>query len=272
MSPSRTIREDGPGRRLGERALAELAEAERLFASTGEALHHGIHFGRKALRRCRAALALGRERFGERGQCLDRRLRRILRSLSRERDAQAVIERLDALLGEGRLRPEIADPIRTALLARRDRILARRLARDPGLAGLRTRLRAITRAVARLPWSELDEDELRRALLRQRRRALRAGARAEDGGEEELHRYRRRLAACGSRSTCSKRRPGAPMRAMPFARIRPMRSAECAMPCCSRAPCVDSGDPLNSPTRRPRRPRLRSGTGAELSPERRQCA
>lgn len=193
MSPSKTFREEGPGQRLGERALAELAAAERFFASTGEALHHGIHFGRKALRRCRAALALGRKRFGERGQQLDRRLRRILRSLSRERDAQAVIERLDALLAEGRLRPEIAGPIRTALLARRDRILARRLARDPGLAGLRTRLRAITRAVARLPWSELEEGELRRALLRQRRRALRAGARAEAGSEEDLHRYRRRL-------------------------------------------------------------------------------
>jgi CHAD domain-containing protein len=193
MSPPASQREGGPGIALGERALAELAEAERLFASTGEALHHGIHFGRKALRRCRAALALGGERFGERAERLDRRLRRLLRSLSRERDAQAVIEHLDALVEEGRLDPDLAARVREALVARRDRIVGRRLARDPGLARLRTRLREITRAVADLPWQALGEGQLRRALLRQRKRALRAGERAAGGGEEELHRYRRRL-------------------------------------------------------------------------------
>ncbi len=193
MAAGKTREQRRAGAALGERALAELAEAERLFASTGEALHHGIHFGRKALRRCRAALALGGEAFGDRGRRLDLRLRRLLRSLSRERDAQAVIERLDALAAEGRIEPALAAALRPALLARRDRILARRLARDPGLAALRTRLRAITRAVAGLPWHILGDEELRRALLRQRKRTLRAGERAEDGGEEELHRFRRRL-------------------------------------------------------------------------------
>lgn len=193
MSPPPSDRARSAGSALGERALAELAEAERLFTSTGEALHRGIHHGRKALRRCRAALALAGEAFGERGRRLDLSLRRLLRSLSRERDAQAVVERLDELVADGRIEPNLATYLRAALVARRDRILARRLARDPGLVALRTRLRAITRAVAKLPWASLSEDELRRALLRQRERTLRAAKRAQGGGEEDVHRYRRRL-------------------------------------------------------------------------------
>src|SRR5512144_486584 len=51
-------------------------------------VHRGVHEARKGIRRLRSVIALGSPNFGETATGIDGALRRLVRSLSRVRDAQ----------------------------------------------------------------------------------------------------------------------------------------------------------------------------------------
>jgi CHAD domain-containing protein len=173
----------------------ELARAQRLLAREGEQLNAGIHQGRKSLRRSRAALALGAGALGATAARIDRGIRAVCRSLSRERDAQAVIDTLRsvAATGSGLQRGDARLALKL-LRERRDAILAARLARDPGLAAARGRIERLAARAAALPWERVEPRHVHEALTRSLRRCDRAERRALASTDpEDLHRWRRRL-------------------------------------------------------------------------------
>lgn len=177
-------------------ALDELANAARQLAREGGERHAGIHQARKSLRRVRATLALARRALGEPGIRLDEDIARLCRGLSALRDGQALVEALK------RLDPA-APPALQALLpqaielakARREDLLQRALARDPGLARRRQRLEAFAQRLARLPWNEVRGKRVARAVARSERRLAKARRRAlrQPGHDERWHVLRRRL-------------------------------------------------------------------------------
>lgn len=184
------------GSLLAEFVKAELARAARLFGRKRDRLNTGIHQGRKSLRRSRAALALGGEVLGADAARLDQALRGVCRSLSRERDAQAVIDTLKLLAASdpGIERDDLKPALRL-LAARRDRMLDARLARDPDLGSLRRRLAAISRRIEALPWADVEGAQIHLALGAATRRCNKAERRAlrQPQDVEALHRWRRRL-------------------------------------------------------------------------------
>lgn len=177
-------------------ALDELANAARQLAREGGDRHAGIHQARKSLRRVRATLALARRALGEPGIRLDEDIARLCRGLSALRDGQALVEALK------RLDPA-APPVLQALLpqaielakARREDLLQRALARDPGLARRRQRLEAFAQRLARLPWNEVRGKRVARAVARSERRLAKSRRRVlrQPGHDERWHVLRRRL-------------------------------------------------------------------------------
>ena len=179
---------------LRDFAGAELEAAiEGLGAHAGR-LHAGVHRARKSIRRARAVLALGDTTLGPGAELLDHELRRLNRSLSSLRDAQALVGVLDRLLARPHDEP-------TARLLKRVRRAARAYraacASEPGLAGELARTRAllatVRAALEGLPWDALSRVQVEEALAHSARRADSAGRRAcADGGAEAWHRWRRR--------------------------------------------------------------------------------
>lgn len=95
------------------------------------------------------------------------------------------------------LRTEL-DAVRSALQARRDALLAERLARDPEFESLRDRVIGCRIQLESLPWGRVGEADIKSALKRSARRVRRAADSARRSGEsEELHRWRRRLRRVG---------------------------------------------------------------------------
>jgi CHAD domain-containing protein len=185
------------GSLLSAFVAAELKRARRMLARSGPSLHVGIHQGRKSLRRARAALALGGPALQPPAVAQDRAIRTLCRSLSRERDAHAVIDTLKTLADRPGDLPA-RDLKRTAglLRDRRDAILDTRLTRDPDFARLRAKLARIGERCARLPWERVEASHVHDALARSLRRCAKAERRAlrdllRDPGP--LHRWRRRL-------------------------------------------------------------------------------
>lgn len=192
-----------PGAALCAFAVAQLDRCLAQLARSGRAHHAGIHQARKSLRRTRAALALTDGRLGVRAERLDRRLKQECRSLSELRDAQAVLDTLARAratmptAARRMLRTEL-DAVRSALQARRDALLAERLARDPEFESLRDRVVGCRIQLESLPWERVGEADIMSALKRSARRVRRAADSARRSGEsEELHRWRRRLRRVG---------------------------------------------------------------------------
>lgn len=183
------------GLRLGALACAQLQLAGQMLAQPGEARHGGIHQARKALRRVRAILALGRGRLGPRRRGLAAQIGRLGRGLSALRDAGALVETIERLK---RSEAEIAIVFAASVVAarsRRDALLERELARDPALGRRCTRIAAWHTRLSRLPWAAVRQRTLRKALARSLERVAQAQqrTRAESATDEDWHLLRRRL-------------------------------------------------------------------------------
>jgi CHAD domain-containing protein len=182
------------GMLLRRESRRDLDLASEILGWKGNRLHRGVHQGRKALRRVRAALALGAPVLGRGGRLADAELRRILHALSELRDGQALVEVLER--GAARLPSEHAP-----LLARALRVAqARRaeLGRDAGgVAATRDQLEAIgmwRAAIGAMPWTRVDHDTVRQALAFSSEQLAGAATRVEkDADDDEAwHRWRRR--------------------------------------------------------------------------------
>ena len=184
------------GPALREFALSELAQAARQLAREGSERHSGIHQARKSLRRARAALALARRDLGEPGRHLDEQIASLCRGLSALRDGQALVEALKRLgpTAAPALEAQLPQAIELAKV-RREQLLERALARDPGLARRRARIEGFARRLARLRWDEVREKRVARAVERSERRLAKARRRVErqPGHDERWHVLRRRL-------------------------------------------------------------------------------
>lgn len=182
------------GLALRDYATAELDAALAGLGWRGGRIHAGVHRARKGLRRTRATLALAAEVLGPGAGVLDRELSCLNDGLSNLRDAHALVEVLDHQAAKGR------DPETAALLRRARRTAAAHRARcaaaeAPAMAGRIALLRMLHGGLRALPWeAAVDEAALRRALARSVARAAKARARLnERGGDEDWHRWRRRM-------------------------------------------------------------------------------
>lgn len=184
-----------PGARLQAYASSELADAIACLARKGAQRHGGVHQARKSMRRTRAVLALGMPALGAGAPLVDRELRRVIRSLSRLRDAHALVGTCDHLLAK-----ETAESDTAALLRRARRIATRTraetaravLAADPQLHERRAVLLTLHAALDGLAWAAVDDACIAAALQRSADRIATAGTRAQQSGrDDDWHRWRR---------------------------------------------------------------------------------
>lgn len=184
--PTRTT---NPGDAMLALARRECQAIQRALANR-EDVSEGIHAARKALRRLRSLLAMAGDRV-DGLDAPDRTLQRLCKGLSALRDAHAATVAARRLEGEG----ESASwqPLVEQLLRRRDTLLAQALARDPDFARRRRAVARLELALQRLDWTGLEAKHLRAALQRSRKRAAKAGRRADSSPTpENIHRWRRR--------------------------------------------------------------------------------
>lgn len=200
MPKAAKVRAASQGQALGgdlrAYALDQLAGATAQLGREGEARHDGIHQARKSLRRARAALALARRELGDEGRRVDAALAAACRGMGALRDAQALIEALQ------RLAPKLPEELRHVLpesialaTARRDRMLAAALGRDPDFVRRRARLDAIAARLAKLEWDAVRGKDVARAVARSERRVAKARRRVKrhPGDDERWHVLRRRI-------------------------------------------------------------------------------
>lgn len=184
------------GRRLLASAAGQLQAARSHLSAEGEAVHAGIHEARKCIRRARASLALGVRVFGQPGARLDDELGRLCRGLSGLRDAQALVEELRRLAASAPAPLRAILPLaEAAARQRRDDMLQRALARDPGFRSRSGRLLAAEARLARLEWLAVGDADVAEAMMRSKRRANKARRRAKRHMDDDhlWHVYRRRL-------------------------------------------------------------------------------
>lgn len=159
--------------------------------------HRGVHNARKAIRRLRSLLLLGRRMFGDAGEALDVELKALGLGLSSLRDAHVAVELASARTREARSDAAKARwaTVRTALVQRRTRCLRAALDDDPLFAARRNAVELHAASIDALPWHALDRDNVQRELRRSVRRMQRAQKRADtpDADAETRHRWRRRL-------------------------------------------------------------------------------
>jgi len=186
---------DTTGTALGDYARRELESAIARLGWRGGRLHAGVHQARKALRRARAALALGADALGPGATLVDRELRRINDGLSSLRDAQALVETLDRQLAIGDDAATLRVLRRVRRVAAGARVVAARDAQvnDPGLGGRRAMLQVLRAALISLPWSVVPASRLHDRLADSQARMEQAQVRAiTTGHDEHWHRWRRR--------------------------------------------------------------------------------
>ncbi|GAB2667542.1 CHAD domain-containing protein [Arenimonas aestuarii] len=186
----------GLGGDLRAYALDQLAAATAQLGREGDARHDGIHQARKSLRRARATLALAPRALGDKAGRIDAALATACRGLSALRDAQALLEALQRLAPK--LPADARDTLPEAMAlatARRDRMLAAALERDPGFARRRARLETLARRLAKLDWDAVREKHVAKAVARSERRMAKAHRRVKRHPEidEGWHVLRRRL-------------------------------------------------------------------------------
>jgi CHAD domain-containing protein len=185
-----------PGSRLHEYATTQLARAIACLAWRGARLHTGVHQARKSLRRVRATLALGGSALGPGAALVDRELRRINRSLSKLRDAHALVAALDEIIAT-----QADDDDATPVLRRIRRTAARAravhareaLADDPQLQDKRALLTTLLAALPGLKWDAIATADAGAALQSSLIQAETAAAKARAGNDDaDWHRWRRR--------------------------------------------------------------------------------
>lgn len=171
---------------IREAMLQLIAEARTELKRT-DARAEGVHEARKAFKKARAIARLVRASLGSAWRAEDRFWRDLGRAFSAERDAQAVLEAYDALLGEEAKGPAFA-PMRELLVRRHAvvRFPAATAEDDPDarLAAAEERVRAWPIAEGFGPLAEGIETGYRRA----RRRGRRA---RRDPSASNLHAWRR---------------------------------------------------------------------------------
>jgi CHAD domain-containing protein len=210
-----------PGEQLGEglqrMALGQLDLAIELLTDErqGERHRHGhrntpderaIHETRKALKRLRALLRLLREELGERRFAReDALLRDAGRSLAGARDAEVVVNTLDALLDRSPAKlasRRAVTELRKLLVAEREAAARRTLGDGAARAEVRRELiglreRAQRWSLPERPGIAVVESDLQRVYREGRRRHRRAGRSVigdrGKGGARALHEWRKRV-------------------------------------------------------------------------------
>lgn len=159
-------------------------------------VYRGVHEARKGIRRLRSVLALGSPQLGETATRIDAALRRLVRSLSRLRDAQVARD------CARRRAEDAASPEQRALWQRmtiklasaRTRLMRQARARDAGFLKRQSAIDRIGRSISMLPWAEVDPATLRVQLKQSRKRAGRAADRyLYEPRVLHLHQLRRRM-------------------------------------------------------------------------------
>jgi hypothetical protein len=177
-------------------ARSQLLNARNQLARRGHARHAGIHEARKCIRRAKAALAIGRWKFGASGKRLNIELGRICRGLSPLRDGQALVEALQRL-HDGASGPslEFLPEAVSAACRRRDLQLQTALALDPHLRSRRQRLLHASERMLRLDWASVGSDDVQAAVRRSVHRLKTAGKQVKKNSDDDgpWHDYRRRL-------------------------------------------------------------------------------
>jgi CHAD domain-containing protein len=185
-----------PGARLRAVAATELLRAIDHLGWRGPRLHTGVHQARKSMRRTRAVLALGMPALGPGAKLVDRELRRVIRSLSRLRDAHALIGTFDHLLEKESAHGDVVALLRRARRgAARARAATARavLADDPQLQERLALLLTLHAAMGGLDWAAVDAACIATALQHGTQQIEAASVRArESGHDEDWHRWRRR--------------------------------------------------------------------------------
>lgn len=169
--------------------MRELQSISASLSADGD-VHRSIHTARKAIRRTRALLAL----FSEGAMALqdeDRALQRLGRGLSRLRDAHVAVEL--ALELHGAHGDATSNGVVIRLITRREAILGRILAADPGFTRRRQSVEHVRALLQEKPWDTLQRSQVRASLSRSLRRVVRAEVLARNGEPEAVHRWRRRV-------------------------------------------------------------------------------
>lgn len=151
-----------PGEALRDYAVAELDSAIAGLRWRGARIHAGVHQARKALRRARATLALGRAALGPGAALVDREIRSVNHGLSALRDAQALVETLQRLIAK-QPDAEVLRMLRRAsrvAVARRAADARAALADEPALVARQDLLAALRGAMLALPWQRLALPQL----------------------------------------------------------------------------------------------------------------
>lgn len=191
------VHDGGDGLGVALRTLA-MRELDALRAALGDARspHRGVHEARKAIRRLRSILLLGRKPFRADGTAIDAGLKALATSLSALRDAHVAAE--TATRVRRRIEDEAARTrwatLRRQLARRRDALLRAERDADPAFATRGAQIATLADAIAALPWQALDAETVHKALERSVRRVQRAqAAAAQRSTLEQRHRWRRRL-------------------------------------------------------------------------------
>ena len=171
-------------------AQRECATLLRELGGPGD-FHGAVHEARKAVRRLRALLALVEDELAG-AQVADRALARVGKSLSALRDAQVLVATAQAMAARDGAKGW--SPVIARLTLRRDALVAKVLASDPGLRRRGAAVERIARRLDALPWAELKPAHIRHGLRRSLRRVAKAEKKAKaDPAVEHLHRWRRRV-------------------------------------------------------------------------------
>lgn len=180
---------------LCQRVLGELARAIRCLGWRGARVHAGVHQARKSLRRIRSILRLGEAGLGAGAQVLEHELRATIHGLATMRDAQALVETLDRLIGE---RDADADERllrrtrRIAADARANRTRAA-LADDPGFNFRRESLTVMADRIRALNWGAVNLEQVTAAVTASAKAARKAARRAQQSDDNrDWHKWRRR--------------------------------------------------------------------------------
>lgn len=159
--------------------------------------HRGVHEARKAIRRLRSLLLLGRKPFDDQGVAIDAALKTLATSLSALRDAHVAAETASKVRRshDDDANRERWAKLRRQLARRRDTVLAADRAADPAFADRRAETTTLGTTIDALPWHAIDARTVRKALKRSLRRIERAqdAAMAPRSTLEQRHRWRRRL-------------------------------------------------------------------------------
>ena len=195
-----------PGERLAEglqrMALGQLDVAIEQLAHSGEREpdERAVHETRKALKRLRALLRLLERELGERAYARDSAaLREIAQRLAAARDAQVMLDTLDALIASHPRRLERKDirKLRKRLLDEHAREQRHTLGDPAARAEIIAQLGALRGRIA--AWKLRERDGLRlieadlQRLYRQGRKRYRRLARGKRGGTRALHEWRKRV-------------------------------------------------------------------------------